>query len=83
MRSISHDERTCELRDRKTKFQWNFKGVNNHGRQNKQSENQTTPKGQRTHTRRMKQIAGKDAGITNPQSSPVASVRAHKKQDES
>jgi hypothetical protein len=41
------------------------------------------PKGQRTHIRRMKQAAGKEANINNPQSSPVKRVRVHKKQEQS
>ena len=40
-------------------------------------------KGQRTHVRRLKQAASKDAGISIPQSSPVRPVRVHKKQDQS
>jgi len=45
------------------------------------AETKRLPKGQRTHMRRLKQAASKDAGISNPQSSPVRSVRVHKKQD--
>jgi hypothetical protein len=41
------------------------------------------PKGQRTHIRRMKQAAGKEASINNPQSSPVKPTRVHKKQEQS
>ena len=35
-------------------------------------------KGQRTHVRRLKQAASKDAGISIPQSGPVRPVRVHK-----
>lgn len=47
--------------------------------QSSKAKTKRLPKGQRTHTRRLKQIASKDAGITNPQSRPVRSVRVHKK----
>jgi hypothetical protein len=40
-------------------------------------------KGQRTHIRRLKQAARKDAGINNPSSSPAQPVRVHKKKDQS
>jgi hypothetical protein len=36
-------------------------------------------KGQRTHTRRLKQEARKVAGYNNPQSSPVQTVQVRKK----
>jgi hypothetical protein len=41
------------------------------------------PKGQRTHIRRMKQAARKEASTTSPQSSPAQPTRAQKKQDKS
>jgi hypothetical protein len=52
---------------------------------NKSSKTKTKrlPKGQRTHTRRLKQAARKEASINNPQSSPVQPVRVHKKQEQS
>lgn len=40
-------------------------------------------KGQRTHVRRLKQAAHKEASITSSQSSPAQPVRVHKKQDQS
>jgi hypothetical protein len=40
-----------------------------------------SPKGQRTHIRRMKQAAGKEAIINNPQPSPVKPVVVHKEQE--
>ena len=40
-------------------------------------------KGQRTHVRRMKQAARKEASTNSPQSSPAQPVRAPKKQDQS
>lgn len=36
------------------------------------------PKGQRTHARRLKQAARKEAGTNSPQSGPVKPVRIHK-----
>lgn len=41
------------------------------------------PKGQRTHTRRLKQAARKEVGTNSPQSSSAQSKRANKKQDQS
>jgi len=41
------------------------------------------PKGQRTHIRRLKQAANKDAISNNPQSSPAKPARVPKKQDPS
>ncbi len=41
------------------------------------------PKGQRTHTRRLKQAARKEVGVNSPHSSPAQPVRVHKKQDQS
>ena len=46
-------------------------------------ETKRLPKGQRTHIRRLKQAAHKEANINNPQSSPAQPVRVHKKQDQS
>ncbi|HSF80478.1 MAG TPA: hypothetical protein VLA49_04570 [Anaerolineales bacterium] len=40
-------------------------------------------KGQRTHVRRLKQAARKEAIINNPQSSPAQPARVPKKQDQS
>jgi hypothetical protein len=50
---------------------------------NKTSKRKTKrpSKGQRTYTRRLKQAARKEAGITSPQSGPAQPVRAPKKQD--
>jgi len=39
-------------------------------------------KGQRTHVRRLKQAASKDAGISNPQPSTVRPARVHKEQSQ-
>jgi hypothetical protein len=39
-------------------------------------------KGQRTYTRRLKQAARKEAGVTSPQSGPTQPVRTQKKQDQ-
>jgi hypothetical protein len=39
-------------------------------------------KGQRTYTRRLKQAARKEAGVTSPQSGPAQPVRTQKKQDQ-
>jgi len=41
------------------------------------------PKGQRTHARRVKQAARKDANITNPQLNPMKPARVPKKKEES
>jgi hypothetical protein len=40
-------------------------------------------KGQRTHVRRLKQAARKEASINNPSSSPAQPVQVHKKQGQS
>jgi hypothetical protein len=47
------------------------------------TKNKRLSKGQRTHTRRLKQAARKEVGINSPRSSPVQPVREHKKQDQS
>jgi hypothetical protein len=52
---------------------------------NKTSKTETKrlPKGQRTHTRRLKQAARKEVGANSPHSSPAQPVRVQKKQDQS
>ena len=40
------------------------------------------PKGQRTHTRRLKQAARKEVGANSPHSSPPQPVRVQKKPDQ-
>lgn len=40
------------------------------------------PKAQRTHVRRLKQAARKEAGMNTPQSGPPQPVRTHKAQDQ-
>ena len=52
---------------------------------NKTSKTKTkrSPKGQRTHARRIKQAARKEAITTSPQTNPAQAVRAPKKQDQS
>jgi hypothetical protein len=47
------------------------------------TETKRLPKGQRTHVRRLKQAARKEASPNNPQYSPAQPVRVHKKQDQS
>jgi hypothetical protein len=39
-------------------------------------------KGQRKYIRRLKQAAGKDAHVTNPQNAPAKPARAPKKKDD-
>jgi hypothetical protein len=46
------------------------------------AETKRLPKGQRIHTRRLKQAARKEVGMNVPHSSP-APVRVQKKQDQS
>ncbi len=41
------------------------------------------PKGQRTHTRRLKQAARKEISPNSPQSSPAQTARVQKKQEQS
>ena len=50
---------------------------------NSKTKTKHLSKGQRTHVRRMKQAAGKEAGTNSPTSSPVKPVRVPKKQDQS
>jgi len=52
---------------------------------NKTSKSKTkrSPKGRRTHVRRLKQAIRKEANINSPQSSPAQPVRVHKIQDQS
>jgi hypothetical protein len=52
---------------------------------NKTSKTETKrlPKGQRTHTRRLKQAARKEIGANTPHSGTVQPVRVHKAQDQS
>jgi len=51
---------------------------------NKTSKTETKrlPKGQRTHIRRLKQAASKDASTTSPQTNPAQPVRVNKKRDQ-
>jgi hypothetical protein len=52
---------------------------------NKTSKTETKrlPKGQRTHTRRLKQAARKEIGANTPHSGTVQPERVHKVQDQS
>lgn len=47
------------------------------------TETKRLPKGLRTHVRRLKQAAHKEANPNNPPSSPARPVRLPKKQDQS
>jgi len=51
--------------------------------QNSKKKNKRLSKGQRTHIRRLKQIASKEAGIDHATSSPGQPKRGHKKADQS
>jgi hypothetical protein len=57
-------------------------GVEKMANKTSKTETKRLPKGRRTHARRMKQAARKEASPNNPQYSPAQPVQAHKKQDQ-